>query len=229
MASLRTITQPNAWDTVTPASRTPSETIWNVRGNILPIPIATTKEITSTRETVRVSNITTKDDTPRRPLPSPPEPPPQRSPPSPSPSNPHGRRSSTSLHLRGDAKEKGRRPDYKRFILQLFIFLEQNRRVYPTDIDRILFTIGFFTEGVPLNWANLWLQKLTARVRSQGRTSAYGSFDNFMAEVGETFEDPNVERNKMTKLERLKPKPEEPITEFIQSFELLAGKAVPIT
>ena len=169
---------------------------------------------------------------PRRPLPSPPEPPPQRSPPSPSPSNPHGRRSSTSPHPRGDAKEKGRRPDnftkrqdYERFILQLFIFLEQNRKVYPTDIDRILFTIGFFTEGVPLNWANLWLQKLTTRVRSQGRTSAYGSFDNFMAELGETFEDPNVERNEMTKLERLKPKPEEPITEFIQSFELLAGRA----
>src|ERR1700720_4094702 len=144
---------------------------------------------------------------PKRPLPSPPEPPQGRLPPSPSPSNPHRRRSSTSPHPRGEAKEKGRRPDnftdrkdYERFILQLFIFLEQNRKVYPTDIDQILFTIGFFTEGVPLNWANLWLQKLTTRVRSQGRTSAYGSFDNFMAELGETFEDPNVERNEMTKL-----------------------------
>src|SRR6202040_3517128 len=74
---------------------------------------------------------------PRRPLSSPPEPPPQRPPPSPSPSNPHGRHSSMSPHPRGDAKEKGRRPDnfmkqqdYERFILQLFIFLEQNQRVY---------------------------------------------------------------------------------------------------
>ena len=46
-----------------------------------------------------------------------------------------------------------------------------------------------------------------------------------MAELGETFEDPNVERNEKTKLARLKPKPEEPITKFIQSFELLAGRA----
>src|ERR1700720_3179100 len=57
------ITQLNAWSTAAPVSRTSSETTWDVRGNILPIPIATTKEITNTEETVRVSNITTKNNT----------------------------------------------------------------------------------------------------------------------------------------------------------------------
>ena len=175
---------------------------------------------------------------PRRPLPSPPGPPgPPGSPPShrsqgtpaQPPQNPAG---VLAMVPPRDPKEKGRRPDeftkredYSRFGFQLTIFMAQNESIYSTDSEKILFTLGFFTAGVPLTWATRWLEEVARKVPIMGQSRAFGSWNNFKNEIQETFEDPNIAKNEMIKFEELKYDPRQPIPEFLQEYELIAGRA----
>jgi hypothetical protein len=113
--------------------------------------------------------------------------PPGGSPPSPSPSPgpapPPIVLPTPALVNSPNRREKGNKPqpftnksDFQTFRLAVLLYLLQNKNIYPTNKDKILFVLTLMTEGVPGQWMRLWMEKRL------NRTHGYPTFDDFMVE-----------------------------------------------
>ena len=84
--------------------------------------------------------------------------------------------------------------------------------------------MGFFTEGLPAEWAFLFIEKVARKDREK-HPVPWGTWDEFTSELEVVFGDPNEERNELTKLENLTMKTGQTATEFFQEFDLYALRA----
>ena len=123
-------------------------------------------------------------------------------------------------------KERGNRPDaftkksqLEIFQLQLVLFFSQNNHLYPNDADKVLFALSLCTEGAPVQFAKLALLQST---KNRGR---WGTFEDFMIKLEQSFGDPNEEQNKFVQLEKLKMKDNKSADEYFQRFEMVANRA----
>jgi len=123
-------------------------------------------------------------------------------------------------------KERGNRPDaftkksqLEIFQLQLVLFFSQNNHLYPNDADKVLFALSLCTEGAPVQFAKLALLQST---KNRGR---WGTFEDFMIKLEQSFGDPNEERNEFVQLEKLKMKDNESADEYFQRFEMIGNRA----
>jgi hypothetical protein len=145
------------------------------------------------------------------------------------PSTPSNTRPSSPM----STKEKGKQPkefekkeDYVRFRQQLLVYLQLNGTIYSTDDEKIMFTLGFFTEGLPKQWATTFLEHAD-RNTAQGDPLALGTWTDFYTQLQTSFEDPNISRNSYDKLKRLHWTA--PADTFFQEFDMLARRCGYIT
>lgn len=104
------------------------------------------------------------------------------------------------------------------------LFMVQNNTIYPLDKDKIIFTLGLLTDGVPAQWATLFIEKASKKT-GLAALDRWGSWEGFQKELDTSFADPNLERNELTELEKLRLEPTQTADEFFQLFELHAGRA----
>jgi hypothetical protein len=168
-----------------------------------------------------------EEQSPSPPLPPGP-PPPQRSPSPPGPLSRQSSQSSVHNHRKSKQQEQGRKPDpftnksqYCIFQQQLYLYLQQNPNIYPNDINKVQFTLGFFTEGLPAEWAFLFIEKV-AKKNKEKKPEPWGTWEEFYNELEIVFGDPNENQNELTRLENLTMKTGQTATEFFQEFDLYA-------
>jgi hypothetical protein len=122
-------------------------------------------------------------------------------------------------------KEKGVRPkeftdkaQYRAFLLQLTIFLLQNKAIYTTSQERIMFTLGLFTDGLPAQFALLFSNNAL-------KTDCWGTWDRFLTKLEENFGDPNEENTAWQKLRSIRMEKGETAADFFQRFNIQASQA----
>jgi hypothetical protein len=113
-------------------------------------------------------------------------------------------------------KERGVRPkdftdkkQYQAFLLQLTIFLLQNKEIYATSQECIMFTLGLFTDGLPARFALLFSNNAL-------KTDCWGSWDKFLKKLEENFGDPNEENTAWQKLRAIRMEKGETAADFFQ-------------
>jgi len=104
------------------------------------------------------------------------------------------------------------------------LYIQQNPDIYPKDTNKIQFTLGFFTEGLPAEWALLFIEKV-AKKDQQKQPEPWGTWNEFHDELNIVFRDLNEEQNELTKLENLMMKTGQTAMEFFQEFDLYALRA----
>ena len=126
-------------------------------------------------------------------------PPPRRSPPPPGPPSRRSSRSSTRSRHKSKQRERGRKPDaftnksqYRLFRQQIYLYLGQNPDIYRDNIEKVQFALGFFTEGLPAEWAFLFIEKVARKDREK-HPVPWGTWDEFTSELEVVFGDPNEE------------------------------------
>jgi len=94
-------------------------------------------------------------------------------------------RSSTRSRRKSKQRERGRKPDaftnksqYRLFRQQLYLYIEQNPDIYRNDIEKVQFTLGFFTEGLPAEWAFLFIEKV-AKKNEEKIPTPWGTWSEF--------------------------------------------------
>jgi len=130
-------------------------------------------------------------------------------------------------------KEKGRRPEpftkqseYETFRRQLALFFRINREVYPTDLEKIYFTLMLMTDGAPGQWAQNFLEKMDAQaVNGDIPDATWGTFKGLVEALKASFADLNKGKTTYNALETLRYTPGHRADEFFQEFEMLAGCA----
>jgi len=130
-------------------------------------------------------------------------------------------------------KEKGKQPDpftklseYENFHRQLSLYFRINGRVYPTDLEKIYFTLSLMMGGSPGQWAMNFLEKMDKRaVNGDIPDTAWGTFEEFVSALKDSFEDPNKGKTAYNQLETFKYAFGRRADEFFQEFETLAGRA----
>jgi hypothetical protein len=107
--------------------------------------------------------------------------------------------SSRSRH-KSKQRERGRKPDpftnksqYCIFRQQLYLYIQQNPDIYPYDKDKVQFAIGFFTEGLPSEWAFLFIEKVAIKDK-EGKPGPWGTWREFYDELETVFGDSPVEK-----------------------------------
>jgi hypothetical protein len=122
-------------------------------------------------------------------------------------------------------KEKGVRPkefidkkQYCAFLLQLTLFLIQNNGIYKTSQERIMFTLGLFTNWFPAQFALLYSNNTL-------NSGHWGKWDKFLTKLEENFGDLNEENTAWQKLKSTRMEKGETATEFFQRFEIDASRA----
>ena len=100
----------------------------------------------------------------------------------------------------------------------MYLYLQQNPDIYPNDINKVQFALRFFTEGLPAEWAFLFIEKV-AKKDKEKKPEPWGRWDEFYNELKVVFRDLNEKRNKLTRLENLTMKT---AMEFFQEFNLYA-------
>jgi hypothetical protein len=88
-----------------------------------------------------------------------------------------------------NGKERGVKPDkfedpkkYLSFQLALTLFLAQNNAIYPTEGDKILFTLTLMTDGLPGQWVRNWIM-----MQRSTRLPGYGMWIVFQEELDKQF------------------------------------------
>jgi len=130
-------------------------------------------------------------------------------------------------------KEKGCCPDpftkpleYETFRRQLALFFRINREVYPTDLEKIYFTLMLMTEGTPGQCAQNFVEKAEAQaVGGEIPEGAWGTFKEIQTGLKKSFADPNKGKTAYNDLETLHYTLGRRANEFFQEFEMLAGCA----
>jgi hypothetical protein len=132
---------------------------------------------------------------------------------------------STGAHT---PKERGKHPinfekieDFVLFRQQLMVYLQMNAATYATDADIILFALGFFTKGLPAQWATTFLEQVDANTRP-GTNPDVGTWADFKTAMEKSFQDPNLARNAFDDLNNLQWK--SPADQFFQEFEMHARR-----
>jgi len=98
----------------------------------------------------------------------------------------------------------------------LYLCLQQNPDIYPNDINKVQFTLGFFTEGLPAEWAFLFIEKV-AKKDKEKKLEPWGRWDKFYDELEVVFRDPNKKQNELTRLENLMMKTGQTAMEFFKN------------
>jgi hypothetical protein len=106
----------------------------------------------------------------------------------------------------------------------LFLYIQQNPDVYSYDYDKVQFALGFFTEGLPSEWAFMFIEKVAIKNKEK-KPEPWGTWTEFYDELEAIFGDPNEKRNELTKLENLTMKTGQTAAEFFQEFDLYAIRA----
>jgi hypothetical protein len=105
------------------------------------------------------------------------------------------------------------------------LYQQQNRDIYHFDEEKkIQFALGFFTDGLPKEWAFLFVEKVAWRIEKKD-LMPWGTWNSFVEELEKVFADPNEARNELTKLENLTMKTGQTATEFFQEFDLYVLQA----
>jgi hypothetical protein len=103
----------------------------------------------------------------------------------------------------------------------LFLYIQQNPDIYPYDHNKVQFALGFFAEGLPSEWAFMFIEKVAIKNKEK-KPEPWGTWTEFYDELETIFGDPNEKRNELTKLENFTMKTGQTATEFFQEFDLYA-------
>jgi len=97
-----------------------------------------------------------------------------------------------------------KRSEYETFRRQLTIFFRANGDVYPSDLDKIYFTLTLMTEGMPGQWAQNFIEKVEAQtIDGNIPDTAWGTFEEFQTSLKESFADPNKGKTAYNNLKTL--------------------------
>jgi hypothetical protein len=103
--------------------------------------------------------------------------------------------------------------DYRRFELQIRIYLTANHEVIKEDQEKILFVLSHMKGGTTGPWAENWFN-------AQNDANKWDTFTQFKAKLEAAFDDPNRVRNAQNHLMNTFQKPQETVEEFLQKFEI---------
>jgi hypothetical protein len=88
-------------------------------------------------------------------------------------------------------------------------------------MNKVQFALGFFTEGLPAEWAFLFIKKVAKKDKDKN-LMPWGTWNKFYDELEVVFGDLNKKRNELMKLENLMMKTGQTATEFFKEFDLYA-------
>ena len=111
--------------------------------------------------------------------------------------------------------------DYQDFKRECLLYILANKRAFPSYKKKILFVLSYLKEGTAAAWAENWVAQHTD---NDDNIYCLDTFQDFMNQLGKSFEDPSKKETAIQKLRQLK-QGSKSADVFFQQFEILKTKA----
>ena len=119
----------------------------------------------------------------------------------------------------------GKRENLKKFLQEVKIYLMANAKVYPDDIDKILFVIAYMSEGDAHSWREEFIDT-SEQVAAQNQTNlTFGTYTDFITKITTDFSPFDAPKDAIYEMKELRKGGDTTIEEHVSKFKILVNKS----